>query len=64
LRHLSAVESCFSVAGDENYVLKVRVAGPVALEELLGDIRAAASATTRTTVVLSTPWEDRSPITE
>ncbi|GGB35974.1 AsnC family transcriptional regulator [Flexivirga endophytica] len=64
LRHLTAVESCFSVAGDENYVLKVRVANPGELEVLLGDIRAAASATTRTTVVLSTPWEDRSPLAD
>ncbi|WP_446663669.1 Lrp/AsnC family transcriptional regulator [Flexivirga sp. B27] len=64
LRHLTSIESCFSVAGDENYVLKVRVGSPAELEVLLGEIRAAASATTRTTVVLSTPWEDRSPLTD
>lgn len=59
LRHLIEIDSCFSVAGDESYVLKVRVASPGRLEELLARIRAAAAVTTRTTVVLSTPWEDR-----
>ncbi len=29
------IEDCHSVAGDENYILKVRVASPGALEELL-----------------------------
>ncbi|WP_082220881.1 Lrp/AsnC family transcriptional regulator [Luteipulveratus halotolerans] len=62
LRHMAAIDSCFSVAGDESYVLKVRVGGPGELEDLLADIRGAASVTTRTTVVLSTPWEDRSPL--
>lgn len=61
LRHLTAVEACHSVAGEESYILKVRVAGPSELESLLQDIRAAAQVSTRTTVVLSTPWEDRSP---
>lgn len=59
LRHLTEIDSCFSVAGDESYVLKVRVQGPGRLEELLARIRAAAAVTTHTTVVLSTPWEDR-----
>src|SRR5258708_11308281 len=61
LRHLTAVEACYSVAGDENYILKVRVASPVALEELLQRIRAAANVSTRTTVVLSTSYENRPP---
>lgn len=43
-------------------MLLVRVASPSALEELLAKVRAASNVTTRTTVVLSTPWEDRSPI--
>lgn len=62
LRDLAQIDSCFSVAGDESYVLKVRVEAPADLEELLAQIRAAAGVTTRTTVVLSTPWEDRSPL--
>jgi Lrp/AsnC family transcriptional regulator, leucine-responsive regulatory protein len=61
LEHLAAIEACHSVAGDENYILKVRVASPAALEELLQLIRGAANVTTRTTVVLSTPYENRPP---
>lgn len=61
LRHLGAIEACHSVAGEESYILQVRVAGPAELEQLLQDIRAAAGVSTRTTVVLSTPWEGRTP---
>ena len=61
LAHLAAIEACHSVAGDESYILKVRVAGPGALEVLLQEIRAAANVSTRTTVVLSTPYEGRPP---
>ncbi|GII01543.1 Lrp/AsnC family transcriptional regulator [Planobispora takensis] len=61
LAHLSAIEACHSVAGDESYILKVRVSSPLALEELLSQIRVAANVSTRTTVVLSTPYEHRSP---
>ncbi|GMA21999.1 Lrp/AsnC ligand binding domain-containing protein [Arsenicicoccus piscis] len=48
------------MAGDMSYLLKVRVASPLALEELIGEIRTVARVSTRTTVVLSTPWESRS----
>lgn len=61
LTHLEAIEACHSVAGDESYILKVRVASPNELEDLLQQIRAAANVATRTTVVLSTPWEGRRP---
>lgn len=61
LAHLTAIEACHSVAGEESYILKVRVASPQALETLLQEIRAAANVSTRTTVVLSTPYEGRSP---
>lgn len=64
LRDIHQIVSCWSVAGEENYVLQVRVASPCELEELLARIRTAAAVTTRTTVVLSTPWEDRSPFTD
>ena len=60
LRHLPAIEACHSVAGEESYILQVRVGGPADLEQLLQDVRAAAGVSTRTTVVLSTPWEGRS----
>lgn len=59
LAHLPAIEACHSVAGDESYILKVRVASPARLEELLQEIRSAASVSTRTTIVLSTPYENR-----
>jgi Lrp/AsnC family leucine-responsive transcriptional regulator len=61
LAHLDAIEACHSVAGDENYILKVRVSSPAGLEDLLQEIRAAASVSTRTTIVLSTPYENRPP---
>jgi Lrp/AsnC family leucine-responsive transcriptional regulator len=61
LEHLPQIEACYSVAGDASYVLRVRVASPAALEDLLRQIREAANVSTRTTVVLSTPYEDRPP---
>jgi Lrp/AsnC family transcriptional regulator, leucine-responsive regulatory protein len=59
LSSVPEVEACYSVAGDENYILKVRVATPSALEALLARIRAKANVSTRTTIVLSTPYEAR-----
>ena len=61
LERLTAIEACHSVAGDENYILKVRVSSPTALEELLYQIRTLGGVSTRTTVVLSTPYENRPP---
>ena len=61
LEHLSAIEACHSVAGDENYILKVRVSSPARLEELLQQIRTLGGVSTRTTVVLSTAFENRPP---
>ena len=56
LSDLPELEACHSVAGDENYILKARVRTPGDLEDLLARI-ATANVATRTTVVLSTPWE-------
>ncbi|HZM78063.1 MAG TPA: Lrp/AsnC family transcriptional regulator [Candidatus Limnocylindrales bacterium] len=61
LAHLPEIESCFSVAGEDFYILLVRVASPTDLERLLTEIRTTANVTTRTTVVLSTPFEQRPP---
>jgi Lrp/AsnC family leucine-responsive transcriptional regulator len=61
LAKLREIEACHSVAGAESYILKVRVASPAALESLLKEIRAIANVSTRTSVVLSTPYEDRPP---
>jgi Lrp/AsnC family transcriptional regulator, leucine-responsive regulatory protein len=60
LAHLPEIESCHSVAGEENYILLVRVATPSDLEGLLARVRSEASVSTRTTIVLSTPFESRS----
>ena len=59
LRGITEIESCWSVAGEESYILKVRVPTPFALEDLLARVRAAANVSTRTTIVLSTPYENR-----
>ena len=62
LRQFSEIESCYSVAGESSYLLLVRVATPLRLEELLQKIRSAAGVSTRTTVVLSTPFEGRAAL--
>lgn len=53
------IESCWSVAGTESYIVKIRVATPADLENLLARVRAAANVATRTTIVLSTAFENR-----
>jgi Lrp/AsnC family leucine-responsive transcriptional regulator len=53
------VESCYSVAGDNSYVLVVRAPSTKSLEELLDSLRAKLEVVTRSTVVLSTPFERR-----
>jgi Lrp/AsnC family leucine-responsive transcriptional regulator len=62
LADIPEIEACYSVAGDENYILKVRVSAPGDLEELLARIRTKANVSTRTTIVLSTPYETRAPV--
>ena len=59
LATIPEIEACHSVAGDESYILKVRVASPTRLEDLLARIRATANVQTRTTIVLSTFFEGR-----
>ena len=61
LAGITEIEACHSVAGEESHILKVRVARPGDLEDLLARIRAAANVSTRTTIVLSTPFEARPP---
>lgn len=61
LESIGEIESCWSVAGSQAYVVKVRVAEPADLEDLLSRIRAAANVSTRTTIVLSTAFENRPP---
>ena len=60
LAELSEVEDCWFVAGDESYLIKVRVPGMPELEATLSRLRQIRGvARTRTTVVLSTKWENR-----
>lgn len=61
--HLHAVpeiEDCWAVAGDESFIIKVRVPDIDSLERTLARLRRIQGvARTRTTVVLSTRWEGR-----
>jgi Lrp/AsnC family leucine-responsive transcriptional regulator len=56
------IESCWSVAGTESYIVKVAVSDPSELESLLGRIRSFANVSTRTSVILSTPFEGRQAV--
>ena len=59
LRDLHDVEDCWFVAGEETFVVKVRVADVAALEVTIRDLNGIRGvARTRTTVVLSTRFED------
>lgn len=59
IRPIAEIESCWSVAGTESYIVKVAVAEPGELEALLAKIRVEANVSTRTSVILSTPFEGR-----
>jgi Lrp/AsnC family leucine-responsive transcriptional regulator len=53
------VEDCLSVAGEANYILKVRTRTTAELEDLIRRLREKAGVATRTTIALSIPFEDR-----
>ena len=59
LLDLPEVEDCLSVAGEANYILKVRTRSTNHLEELIRRLRDKAGVSTRTTIVLSIPFEGR-----
>lgn len=60
LRRMPEITDCFYVAGEEAFVLRVRVADITALERIVASIsRLRGVSRTRTTVVLSSRWEDR-----
>jgi Lrp/AsnC family leucine-responsive transcriptional regulator len=59
LEHIAEIESCHSVAGEESYILLVRVGSARALEDLLQRIRTAADVQTRSTIILNTFYSDR-----
>lgn len=56
---IDQIESCWSVAGTESYIVKVVLSEPQELEALLAKIRTLANVSTKTTVILSTPFENR-----
>src|SRR5246127_2120720 len=59
LEHIEEIESCHSVAGEESYILLVRVESPRALEDLLQRIRTTANVKTRSTIILQTFYDYR-----
>jgi Lrp/AsnC family leucine-responsive transcriptional regulator len=59
LLDLPEVEDCLSVAGEANYILKVRTRSTNHLEELIRRLREKAGVSTHTTIVLSIPFEGR-----
>jgi Lrp/AsnC family transcriptional regulator, leucine-responsive regulatory protein len=59
VREFPEVEDCYSVAGEANYVLKVRTRTTGDLEDLIRRLREKAGVTTNTTIALSIPFEDR-----
>jgi Lrp/AsnC family leucine-responsive transcriptional regulator len=59
VREFREIEDCFSVAGESNYVLKVRTKTTSELEELIRRLREKGEVQTRTTIVLSVPFEGR-----
>ncbi len=60
MRGLEEIEDCWFIAGDDSYMLKVRVADVDALEHTIRRLSGLDGvARTRTTVVLSTKWENR-----
>ncbi|SHH20047.1 transcriptional regulator, AsnC family [Jatrophihabitans endophyticus] len=62
LAALPVVEDCWFVAGEETFVVKVRVPDVAGLEAAIRELNGIKGiGRTRTTVVLSTKFEDRVP---
>jgi Lrp/AsnC family transcriptional regulator, leucine-responsive regulatory protein len=62
LTGIDVVEDCWFVAGEETFVVKVRIPDVAGLEATIRRLNAISGvARTRTTVVLSTKFEDRPP---
>lgn len=59
VREFPEVEDCYSVAGEANYVLKVRTRTTGELEDLIRGLREKAGVATKTTIALSIPFEGR-----
>ncbi|HSJ51297.1 MAG TPA: Lrp/AsnC family transcriptional regulator [Actinomycetota bacterium] len=59
VRDFPEVEDCLSVAGEANYILKVRTRTTGDLEDLIRRLRERGQVQTRTTIALSIPFEGR-----
>ncbi|MFE2425714.1 Lrp/AsnC family transcriptional regulator [Streptomyces sp. NPDC059373] len=60
LRDLDEIEDCWFIAGEDSYMLKVRVPDVDGLERTIRRLSGTKGvARTRTTIVLSTKWENR-----
>ncbi len=60
MSELPEIESCYFLAGAESFLVKVRVPTIAELEDLIVRLnRISGVASTRTTIALSTKWEDR-----
>ena len=60
MHDLEEIEDCWFIAGDDSYMLRVRVADVDGLEHTIRRLSGLQGvARTRTTVVLSTKWENR-----
>ena len=59
LHDIAEIEACYSVAGEESYILFVRVESPRALEGLLQQIWTTANVRTRSTIILNTFYSGR-----
>jgi Lrp/AsnC family transcriptional regulator, leucine-responsive regulatory protein len=63
LREHPEIESCFFMAGEESFLLKVRVSTIAELERLIIELnRTKGVSRTRTAIALSTKWEGRRQI--
>ncbi|WP_434742497.1 Lrp/AsnC family transcriptional regulator [Micromonospora sp. SH-82] len=59
-RGIAEIESCYFMAGVESFLLKARVGTIAELEQLIVRLnRTSGVASTRTTIALSTKWENR-----
>ncbi|MGW8379327.1 Lrp/AsnC family transcriptional regulator [Streptomyces sp. ODS28] len=60
MKDLREIEDCWFIAGDDSYMLKVRAADVDGLESIIRRLSATKGVSrTRTTMVLSTKWENR-----
>lgn len=57
LSHVDGATACYSVAGSQSFILRVRVASPGKLEELLNRIHREVPVSTESSVILQTYFE-------